>query len=151
MAPSRSAPAAVSRTVGVAVAAVVEPVAVRASRGGGDRAGAAERGERAVVAHAFDVSAGGDEQLAGVAGGDREQARGARRRGGDQRCERGVELGDLAVELGDAATDRAQRKLGGLLGLVQAAGVGDVGAGRAWRGPWSSCACEGVGADRRGR
>src|SRR6266498_4636484 len=35
--------------VGVAVAAAVEPVSARASGGGGDRAGAAEAGEGAVV------------------------------------------------------------------------------------------------------
>jgi hypothetical protein len=36
--------------------------------GRGDRAGAAERGERAVAVEAFDVLSGGDEQLPGVAG-----------------------------------------------------------------------------------
>lgn len=64
---------------------------------------AAEGGEGAVAAEALDVLASGDEQLPGVAGGDGDQLRGARRGGGDERCELVVEGGDLAVEFGDAA------------------------------------------------
>ena len=87
--------------VGVAVAAVVEAVAVASTGRHGDRTGAAERGERAVAAEALDVLPGGDEQLPGVAGRDREQPRGAWRGARDQRRELLVEGGDLAVELGD--------------------------------------------------
>src|SRR5687768_15978844 len=61
----------VQGAVGVAVAAVVEAVAVAAAGGDRDRAGAAEGGERSVTAQPFDVLPGGDEQLPGVAGGDR--------------------------------------------------------------------------------
>jgi hypothetical protein len=114
----------VQGAVGVAVAAVVEAEAAAAAGGHGDGAGAAERGEGAVVVEALDVLAGGDEQLAGVAGGDGEQLRGAGRGSGDERGELLVEGGDLLVELGDAARERAQRELGGLGGLVEACEVG---------------------------
>src|SRR5207244_7389319 len=60
-------------TVGLAVAAAVEPVSARASRGGGERTRAAEAGEGAVVGEPLDVLAGGDKELAGVLGGDAEQ------------------------------------------------------------------------------
>src|SRR5215211_7501875 len=50
-------------TVGVAVAAAVEPVSARASGGGGDRAGAAEAREGAVVGESLDVLASGGEEL----------------------------------------------------------------------------------------
>src|SRR3954466_12631096 len=89
-----------------------------ARRRWGDRAGAAERGEGAVVVEAVDVLPGGDEQLAGVAGGNGKQLCGAWRGGGDQRPEGFVEGGDLVVEFGDASGERAQRELGGLDGLV---------------------------------
>jgi hypothetical protein len=49
----------VQGAVGVAVTAIVQPVARGASGGRGDRAGAAERGERAVAVQAFDVLASG--------------------------------------------------------------------------------------------
>ena len=58
----------VQRAVGVAVAAVVEAVTGSASGGRGDRACAAQRGERAIAVEAFDVLAAGDEQLPGVPG-----------------------------------------------------------------------------------
>src|SRR3954451_7145069 len=58
----------VQRAVGVAVAAVVETVAVAAAGGDRDRAGAAEGGEGSVAAQAIDVLAGGQQQLPGVAG-----------------------------------------------------------------------------------
>src|SRR3954471_18789834 len=51
----------VEGAVGVAVAAVVEPVAGRASAAGRDRAGAAERGKRGLAVEAVDVFTGGDE------------------------------------------------------------------------------------------
>ena len=59
----------VQRAVGVAVAAVVEAVAVGAPARDGDRAGAAERGEGCLVAQTFDVLAGGHQQRGGVPGG----------------------------------------------------------------------------------
>ena len=77
----------VQGAVGVAVAAVVEAVAVASAGGDGDRAGAAEGGEGAVAVQALDVLAGGDEELAGVAGRDGDQPGGAWRGGGDQRRE----------------------------------------------------------------
>src|SRR5215208_1958316 len=60
----------VQGAVGVAVAAVVEAVAGGLAAAGGNRAGATQSGERGVAAEALDVLAGGDEQLAGVAGGE---------------------------------------------------------------------------------
>ena len=67
--------------VGVAVAAaVVETVAGGLARGRRDRAGAAERGERALASQAVDVLPGADEQLSRVAGRDAEQRGRARRR-----------------------------------------------------------------------
>jgi hypothetical protein len=65
----------VQRAVGVAVAAVVETVAGGLARGRRDRAGPAERGERALTAQALDVLPGADEQLSGVAGRDARAAR----------------------------------------------------------------------------
>jgi hypothetical protein len=58
----------VQRSVGVAVAAVVEAMTGRAAGGRGDRACAAERRERSLAAEALDVLARGDEQLTGVTG-----------------------------------------------------------------------------------
>src|SRR3954451_9933897 len=108
----------VQGAVGVAVAAVVQPVAVGAPRVSGDRAGATKRGERAVAAEPLDVLSGGDEQLARVSGRSGTQTGRARRGRGDQGLERVVELGDLLVELGDASAYRAQGEPGGLVGLV---------------------------------
>ena len=62
--------------------------------------------------------------VAGVAGGRPRAAGGARRGLGDELRELAVEQLDLAVELGDASCERAQRGLGGLLGLVQSGGSG---------------------------
>ena len=95
----------------LAVAAVVEAVAGRLAGGGGDRAGAAERGERGLAAEPVDVLSGGDEELAGVAGRDPEQlvVRGAA--GANELLELSVENGDLIVESVDPSGDRAQREL----------------------------------------
>src|SRR3954451_9044815 len=81
----------VQRAVGVAVAAVVEAVAVGASAGDGDRAGGAERREGRLVAQTLDVLAGGHEQRGGVSGADRDAVEGDRRGLGD-------ELRELLVE-----------------------------------------------------
>jgi hypothetical protein len=55
------------------------------------------------VTESVDVLVSGDQELAGVAGGDREQLRGARRGGGDKGLEVRVERGDLVVEFADSA------------------------------------------------
>ena len=72
------------RTVGLAVAAGVEAVADGLVGGGGDRAGAAERREGGLAFEPLDVLAGGDEELAGVAGRDAEKLDGARCGCGDE-------------------------------------------------------------------
>src|SRR3954471_16675932 len=100
-----------------------------ARRRWGDRAGAAERGEGAVVVEAVDVLAGGDEQLAGVAGGDGKQLCGAWRGGGDHRREMFVEGGDLVV--------RVRRR------------VGRASAARAWRPAWARMGARSRGAGGR--
>src|SRR5438132_3313635 len=61
-------------SVGFAVAAAVEPVPGRAAGGGRDRTGAAKAGEGALVAEAFDVLAGADQELSAVLGRDAKQA-----------------------------------------------------------------------------
>src|SRR5215218_6191182 len=111
----------VQGAVGVAVAAVVETVAGGLARGRRDRAGAAERGERALAAQALDVLPGADEQLSGVAGRDAEQRGRARRRAADQPLELLVERGDLLVEGLDTPRQRAQREARGLLGALELA------------------------------
>src|SRR5918994_5582538 len=103
--------------VGVAVAAaVVETVAGGLARGRRDRAGAAERGERALASQAVDVLPGADEQLSRGAGRDGEQPGRARRGAADQPLELLVERGDLLVEGLAAPRERAQREAGGLRG-----------------------------------
>src|SRR6266542_5746292 len=77
----------VERAVGLAVAAAAEPVSARASGGGRDWAGAAETREGAVVRESLDVLASGDDELAGVLGGDAEQAHRPWRGGRDERGE----------------------------------------------------------------
>ena len=57
----------VQRAVGVPVAAIVEAVAVGASGRDGQRAGAAQRGERRFASQSLDVLASGDQERAGVA------------------------------------------------------------------------------------
>src|SRR6266516_4801264 len=89
----------VEGTVGLAIAAAVEPVSGGAAGGGGDRAGAAEVGEGGLAAQPFDVLAGADEQLAAVLGGDAEQAGRPWRGAGDQH-------GQL-IQGGGAGLDRA--------------------------------------------
>jgi len=127
-----------SVAVGVAVAAVVEAVACGAPRGRGDGAGAAQGGERRVAAQALDVLSRGDQQLAGVAGGDAQQLGGAGRGGAHERLELGVELGDLGVEGLDASGQRSQRELGGVDGTMQLARAGAQAATQ-----------RGLAADRR--
>src|SRR5712692_1513257 len=82
----------VEGAVGLAVAAVVEPVAVFAAGAGLDRGGGAELGEGGFASEPLDVLAGGEEQLAGSLGADPEEADGARRGGGDELLELSVEL-----------------------------------------------------------
>src|SRR5215211_1919330 len=82
--------------------------------GGGHRARAAECGECRFAAEPVDVLSGGDEQPAGVTGGDPEQPRRARRCLADERLELPVEDADLAVERVDAPGDRSQRELRGV-------------------------------------
>jgi len=118
----------VQGAVGVAVAAVVEAVAGGLAAAGGNRAGATQSGERGVAAEALDVLAGGDEQLAGVAGGDAQQLSRARRGRLDERLELDVEVGDLGVERVDPAGERAQRELRGLGGPMQLARAGPQAA-----------------------
>jgi hypothetical protein len=113
----------VQGAVGVSVAVGVESMTVAAAAGDRDRAGAAERGEGAVVAGSFDVLSGGDEQLAGVAGRDAKQLGRARRGGRDERGEVFVERSDLLVELLDASRERAEREPRALGGLSQVGGV----------------------------
>lgn len=70
------------------------------ARVGGDRggAGAAERGQGALAVEAIDALPGGDQELAGVAGGDPEQRDGAWSGARDERLQAAVELSDLLVE-----------------------------------------------------
>jgi len=77
-----------------------------------------------LAAEAFDVLAGGDQQRAGVAGGDRD-SRGPRRcRGGEESLELAVEQLDLGVEIDHSARERPQRRFGGVDGFVQPRLVG---------------------------
>src|SRR5436853_16796 len=79
---------------------------------------------RVEVGEAFDVLAGGDEQLAGVLGGDAEQADRAWRGDRDERGKMSVEHFDLAFELAYAFGDAAECELGRLQRLVQSRPVG---------------------------
>src|SRR4051794_32880988 len=98
----------VQGSVGLAVAAGVESVAVALARGDRDRARAADRRERSFALEAADVLAGRNEHLAGVAGGDAQQRGGSWRGARDKRSELGVELDDLVVEEGDPARLRRE-------------------------------------------
>jgi hypothetical protein len=60
----------VQSPVGLAIAAVIEVVAATLARGDWDRAGAAERGKCRLAAQPLGVLAGGEQELAGVAGAD---------------------------------------------------------------------------------
>ena len=124
----------VQRAVGVAVTAVVEAVAVGAAGGDGDRAGAAERGERRFAAEPLDVLAGGDQQRAGVTGGDGDARGRGRRCLGDERFELAIERGDLGVEIDHAARERSQRGLRRVDRARAAASGRREGARRASRG-----------------
>src|SRR5512133_1036308 len=88
----------VKRAVGLAVAAEVEAMPGGFAGGGGHRTRAAECSERRFAAEPVDVLSGGDEQPAGVTGGDPEQAGRTRRCLADERLELPVEHGDLVVE-----------------------------------------------------
>jgi hypothetical protein len=101
----------VQGAVGLAVAAVVEPVAGGLSGRRGDRACAAERGERAFAAEPVDVLSGGDEQPAGVAGRDPEQLCGTRRDRANPLLEPSIVDGDLRVERADALGDERSANL----------------------------------------
>lgn len=95
----------VQGSVGVAVAARVEAVARGLARGGGDGAGATQRGEGGFAGEALDVFAGGREKLAGVSSGDAEQPDGARCGALAELLELAVERGDLVVEGFDSLRD----------------------------------------------
>ena len=69
----------VQRSVRLAIAAVVEAVAGALAGGGGDRARAAESGERPLPAQPLDVLSSGDQKPTGVAGRGRRSLRRARR------------------------------------------------------------------------
>ena len=111
----------VKGAVGVAVAAVVEPVAAGFAGRGRDRAGATKRGERGFAAQALDVLPGAHEQLSRVAGGDAQQPGCARCGAANEPLELLVERGDLRVERLDASCQRAQREARGLSGLLELA------------------------------
>ena len=87
----------VQGSVGLAVAAGVEAVAAAFAGSDGDRACAAERGERALALEAVDVLAGGEEQLPGVTGGDPQERRCPWGGDRDQWRELRVALSDLVV------------------------------------------------------
>ena len=77
-----------------------------------------------MAAQALDVLAGGDQQRAGVCGGDRD-ARGCRRRcGRDELLELAVKPLDLGVEVERSACERPEGGLGGVQRLVQSRLVG---------------------------
>src|SRR5947209_8761494 len=105
--------------VRLAIATVVEAVAGRAAGAGRDRGGAADPCEGGLAAQALDVLAGGDEELAGALGADREELDRARGGEGDESLELLVELGDLALELARTSCEAAQRELRSLRWLVQ--------------------------------
>lgn len=120
----------VQSTIGLVIAAIVEAVASRLARGGGDRAGAAYRGERALAAEPVDVLPGSDQQLAGLSGRDAEQLGAARRRGRDELLELAVQGRDLTIESLDPLGDRSQCELRCLERRVKVAGRGSLAEGR---------------------
>jgi hypothetical protein len=93
------------------IAAVVEAVAGGAAGAGGDRGGAADPCESGLAVQTVDVLAGGDEELTGALGADREEL--DRSRGGerDESFELLVELSDLALELAGTSSEAAQQRL----------------------------------------
>jgi hypothetical protein len=103
---------AVESAVGLSVPAVVEPVALREARAGGDRAGAAELGEGRVGVDAVEVVAGEDEHLGGGVGADPESLAQTRGGGRGELVEQLVVRADLLVEHDPAARERAQSVLG---------------------------------------
>src|SRR5207253_4204867 len=114
----------VQRSVGLAVAAVVEAVAVAAPGARLDRRRTADFREGGFGRGAVDVLAGCDEQLAGALGADAEERDGARGRSCDELLELSVELVEFSVEVADATGEASERELGGLERFVQPAGVG---------------------------
>src|SRR5712691_1333487 len=111
-------------SVGLSVAAEVEPVAVGAAGAGLDRGGAADPGEGSFVAEAVDVLAGGDEELARALGADAEEVGRSRRCRFDELLELSVELNDFAFEVAGATGEAAEGELRRLGWFVDAAVVG---------------------------
>jgi hypothetical protein len=111
-------------SVGLSVAAGVEPVAVGAAGACLDRGGAAELGEGFFAAEAVDVLAGGNEELACALGADSEELAGAGGGGAHELLELAVEFEDLAVEFVEAAGEVADPELCGLCRLMEALHVG---------------------------
>jgi hypothetical protein len=80
---------------------------------------AAQRCANRLVGEPGDVLAGGDEELGGVVGADAEPDQSPGRSAPNQAGELLVEAGDLGVEAFDPASGAAQRRLGGVGGLVE--------------------------------
>ena len=110
------------RAVGLAVTAAVEAVSAGFPAGRFDGGGAAESGERGVVADPARVVAGDQQEAGGDLGADPGLLEEAWRGAGDELVERAVELGDLLVENLVASSERPQRRAG------RADGVEPVGA-----------------------
>lgn len=113
----------VQGAVGAAIAARVQAVTARLSRGGGDRTGRAEVGEGGLAAKAVDVLAGADEELCCMMGADPDELESSRRDLAHKAFERAIERGDLDVERRDAAGDASQGELGCMQRLVGASGI----------------------------
>jgi hypothetical protein len=93
----------VEGAVGLAVAAVVKPVTLRAAAAGWNRGGGTELGEGGFTAEALDVLARGHEQLAGALSADAEE-RDSTRRGGRDKA-RGIDPEGSCQQAPDAPSD----------------------------------------------